>query len=95
VRVDQLPPYGDRVVLGRQQHLGYVDSRLALPFLKTRLRGMFGVQFLEEDRLVERLASVGGGVVGVARRKSATLAMGRVDPRREPPVGRYCCCVMA
>ncbi len=64
VRVDQLPPYGDRVVLGRQQHLGYVDSRLALPFLKTRLRGMFGVQFLEEDRLVERLASVGGGVVG-------------------------------
>ncbi len=64
VRVDQLPPYGDRLQLGRQQHLGYVDSRLSLPFLKTRLRGMFGVQFLEEERWVQRVASVGGGVAG-------------------------------
>ncbi|MCB9642483.1 MAG: TonB-dependent receptor [Myxococcales bacterium] len=64
VRVEQFPPRGDRLRWDQQQHLAYVDSRLFLPFLNTRLRGMFGVQYLEASQRHEYTGTVGGGVLG-------------------------------
>ena len=62
--LDQRPPYGDQTVSQRQQHLAYLDSRLAIPLLHTHLRALFGFQMLDETQRKERVLAVGSAPLG-------------------------------